>query len=63
MTIVTNVLHRFVAPFLSGVCMAATTVMPDMASMVLPLTAAGVYFFFSLPAGGRTIARLTNAVA
>ena len=43
MTIVMNVLHWYVAPFLMGVCMAATTVMPDMASMVTSLTAAGVY--------------------
>ncbi len=63
MTIVMNVLHRYVAPFLMGVCMAATTVMPDMASMVTSLTAAGVYGFFSLPAGGRMIAWLTDAVA
>ena len=63
MTIVMNVLHRYVAPFLMGVCMAATTVMPDMASMVTSLTAAGVYGFFSLPAGGRMMMRLTNAVA
>ena len=58
-----NVLHRYVAPFLMGVCMAVTTVMPDMASMVTSLTAAGVYGFFSLPAGGRMITRLTDAVA
>ena len=63
MTIVMSVLHRFVAPFLMGVCMAAATVMPDMASMVTALTAAGVYCFFSLPAGGRMIARLTDPVA
>jgi hypothetical protein len=63
MTIVMNVLHRYVAPFLMGVCMAATTVMPDMTSMVTSLTAAGVYGFFSLPAGGRMMMRLTDAVA
>ncbi len=60
---VLNVLHRFVAPFLMGVCMAATTVMPDVASMVIPLTAAGVYGFFSLPAGGRVISWLTDTTA
>ncbi len=58
-----NVLHWYVAPFLMGVCMAAATVMPDMASVVTSLTAAGVYGFFSLPAGGRMITRLTDAVA
>ncbi len=60
---VLNVLHRYVAPFLMGVCMAAATVMPDMASMVTSLTAAGVYCFFSLPAGGRMIARLSDPMA
>ncbi len=63
MNIVMNVLHRYVAPCLMGVWMAATTVMPDMASMVTSLTAAGVYGFFSLPAGGRMMMRLTDAVA
>ncbi len=60
---VQNVLHRFVAPFLMGVCMAATTVMPNVASMIIPLSAAGVYCIFSLPAGGRMIARLADAMA
>jgi hypothetical protein len=60
---VLNVLHRYVAPFLMGVCMAATTVMPDMASMVTSLTAAGVFGFLDLPAGGRMIARLIDPVA
>jgi hypothetical protein len=63
MTIFMNVLHRDVAPFLTGVCMAATTVMPDMALLVASLTAAGVCCFFSLPAGGRMMMRLTDAVA
>ena len=60
---VQNVLHRVVAPFLMGVCMAASTVMPDVASMIIPLTAAGVYCYFSLPAGSRMIARLADAMA
>ena len=60
---VQNVLHRYVAPFLMGVCMAASTVMPDMASMIISLTAAGVYCTFSLPVGGRMIARFADAMA
>ncbi len=59
---VMNVLHRIVPPFLMGMCMAAATLAGDMASMITSLTAAGVYGFFSLPAGGRMIARLTDAV-
>ena len=63
MTIVQKVLHRYVAPFLMGVCMAAATVVGDMAPMVTSLIAAGVYGFFSLSAGGRMIERLADAVA
>jgi hypothetical protein len=39
MTIFLNVLYRYVAPFLMGICMAATTVVSDIAS-TLPLFAA-----------------------
>jgi len=62
MTIVLNFLHRYVAPFLMGVCMAATTVVSDMASMVALLSAAGAAGFLSLPAGGRLFARFTGTV-
>ena len=62
MTIVMNVLYRYVAPFLMGVCMAATTVMPDMASLVTSLTAAGVLGFFSFPAARRMLARRSDVV-
>ncbi len=34
MTIVLNVLYRYVAPFLMGVCLAAATVVSDIASRV-----------------------------
>ncbi len=62
MTIVLNLLHRYVAPFLMGVCMAAATVVSDMASVVALLSAAGASGFLSLPAGGRLFSRFTDTV-
>ena len=56
-----SVLNRYVAPFCIGVCMAAVTVVSDLASVVALLSLAGAFGFFSFPAGGRIIARLTNA--
>ena len=63
MTIVLKALNQYVAPFLVGVCMAGATVAGDTASIAALLTAGGVFGFFSLPAGGRVIARLTDGVA
>ena len=62
MTIVLNLLHRYVAPFLMGVCMAAATVVSDVASVVALLFAAGASVFLSLPAGSRLFARFTDTV-
>ena len=63
MTIVVKALNLYVAPFLVGACMAGVTVVGDMASIAALLTAGGVFGFFSLPAGGRVLARLTIGVA
>ena len=62
MTIVMNVLYRYVAPFLMGVCMAATTVVSDIASTVPLFAAAGVFGFFSFPAARRMLARRSDVV-
>ncbi len=62
MTIVLNVLYRYVAPFLMGVCMAAATVVSDIASMVPLFAAAGVVGFFSFPATIRMLARPSDVV-
>jgi len=62
MTIVLNLLHRIVAPFLGGVCMAATIVVGDMASMVALVSATVALGFLSFPAGVRMIARLADPV-
>jgi hypothetical protein len=57
MTNVQSILHKYVAPFLVGVCMAAATVVGGIASVVGLVVAAGVFGFFSLPAGARMMAR------
>ena len=61
MSVFVSVLNRYVAPFLVGMCFAATTVVSDVASVVALISLAGALGYFSFPAGGRMIARLTNA--
>lgn len=61
MTFVSNVLHKYVAPFLAGVCMAAVTVVGGVVSVVALFVAAGVFGFLSLPAGARMIERHSHA--
>ena len=62
MIIVLNVLHRYVAPFLMGVCVAGATEVSGNASIVTLLVAAGVLGFLSLPAAARMFARFTDPV-
>jgi hypothetical protein len=61
MSIWVSVFYRYVAPFFVGVLMAATTVVSDVVSIVVLFSLAGALGYCSLPAGGRMIARLTNA--
>ena len=61
MTNVQSVLHRYVAPFLAGVCMAAATAVDTPASVVGLVFIAGVLVFLSLPVGARMIARNSAA--
>ena len=63
MTKFESALHKYVAPFLAGVCMAAATVVSALASVVLLVYMAGVLAFLSLPAGARMIARRSDAEA
>ena len=57
MRVLCDFLHRYLAPFMTGVSMAATTVVSDMPSMAGALTVAVAFGFMSLPAGGRMIRR------
>ena len=60
MEMMVNFLHRYLAPFIAGMSMAAATVVHHgMASVLLVLTA-GVFAYVSLPAGGRTVRRLAG---
>ena len=63
MTKFESALHKYVAPFLAGVCMAATTVVGGIASVVLLVYMASVLIYLSLPAGARMIARRSDAEA
>jgi hypothetical protein len=56
MTNVQGLLHRYVAPFLAGVSMAAATVVGGVASAVALVCVAGVLAFLSLRAVARVIA-------
>jgi hypothetical protein len=54
-------LHRYVLPFMAGVCMAGATVGTDsFPAIVLLLCGLGLAFA-SLPAGARMIARLAGS--
>ncbi len=53
-------LHRYLSPFATGVCVAAATVVGNVAMTVVLLLAAVLFGFFSLPAGGRMIGRIAG---
>jgi hypothetical protein len=53
-------LHRYLAPFLTGVCMAGVTVVDNVPAMVILVLAAALLGFASLPAGGRMLNRLSG---
>ena len=57
MRVLSEFVHRCLAPFMAGASMAATTVVEEPASVVLLLSVAGIFAFMSLPAGGRMIRR------
>jgi len=53
-------LHRYVSPFLAGVCMAGATVTSELALAAALFVAGAGFAFASLPAGGRVIAHLVG---
>ena len=61
MSIASNVLHRYVAPFLLGSCMATVTLVSNAPSIVALLCVAGALGFLMTPAGGRFIERRIGA--
>ena len=54
-------LHRYLSPFVAGVCLAAATVVGNVPMTVALVLAAGLFGFFGLPAGGRMIGRIAGA--
>lgn len=60
MNTVLYVLHRFVAPFLMGICMAAASVMSDPVSVAFVVSVGFVFGFLSLPYGVRALVRLAD---
>lgn len=56
-------LHRYLAPFVTGVCMAGATVVHDVPAIVALTLAAGISGYISLPAGGRMIRRISGKTA
>jgi hypothetical protein len=61
MNILAAFLHRYLSPFVAGVCVAAVTVVDNAPMMVVLLSATALCGFFSLPAGGRMIGRIARA--
>lgn len=60
MNIVLSVLHRFVAPFLMGLSLAAACVMTDPVGVAFLLGVGAIFGFLSLPFGVRTLVRLAD---
>ena len=61
MDVLITFLHRYLSPFVAGVCAAGATVVDNVPMMVVLLSATALFGFFSLPAGGRVINRLSGA--
>ncbi len=57
MRVLSEFVHRCLAPFMAGASMAATTVVDQPASVMLLLSVAAIFVFMTLPAGGRLIRR------
>jgi hypothetical protein len=58
-----NFSHRYLAPFVTGVCIAGATVAGDVPALVALILAAGFTGYISLPAGGRWIKRLSGVAS
>lgn len=53
-------LHRYMSPFMAGVCMAGATVTSEVALAAALFVGGAGFAFASLPAGGRMIARMAG---
>jgi len=53
-------LHRYLSPFVTGACVAGVAVADNVPMAAVLLSAAALSGYFSLPAGGRVIGRMTG---
>ncbi len=53
-------LHRYLSPFVAGACVAGVAVADNVPMAAVLLSAAALSGYFSLPAGGRVIGRMTG---
>lgn len=60
MSVVLNVLHRYLAPALGGVCVAAAAAADGVAGMAVLMVVAMASVYASMPAGGRLLSRITK---
>ena len=51
MGVLITFLHRYLSPFVAGVCAAGATVVDNVPMMVVLLSATALFCFVSLPAG------------
>ncbi len=63
MSSVLYLVNRYVAPFASGLCMAAATAVDGSMAAAALIAFAGMFAFLSLEAGSRMMARLTGMAA
>ena len=63
MSSVLYLVNRYVAPFASGLCMAAATAVDSSMTAAGLIAFAGIFAFFSLEAGSRMMPRLTGMAA
>ncbi len=62
MVVLSDLLHRFLSPFIAGGLMAGATLTESIAAGVLLGVASSIFVYASLPPGGRLIKRLTGVL-
>jgi hypothetical protein len=53
-------LYKYLAPFLSGACMASAAVVGDVPTVLALMAAACAFAFAGFPAGGRAMKRMAG---
>lgn len=53
-------LHKYLAPFMAGVCMASAAVVGDVPVVFALFAAACIFAFAGFPAGGRAMKRMAG---